>query len=91
MVDGKCYRYMVNCKAKSLDPNDHPQILVTIQEDEHHPGRCLRFRWPGGHSVLPRDIEQAIRDGRKLGWDPTVRGGAFDLDWDSGPALTWSP
>lgn len=88
--DGKNYRYLVRETGPSAPAEDDPckgyvprhrtHILVTVQEDVDQPGRVLQAKFPYRTEVGPFFVESVIKDGIQLGWNPSEKGGAFNLD-----------
>lgn len=88
-VDGKPFRYIVREDGPVVKDDDDPSmdykkpqrefLLVTLQEDVERPGRVCQVRLAGGTEVSPELIRQTIREATRGGWDPSSRGGPFQI------------
>ncbi len=78
---GKRYIYIV--KGTTIpDHADQKATTVVIQEDVEKPGRVLRGTFFYGVEITPAFVEDLVREGRSIGWNPSDRGAAFDLPPD---------
>lgn len=80
-VEGKRYLFLVK-EGHIPDHKDQRSSTVVIQEFEEKPGRVLRARFFYGVEITPALVKGLVAEGRKLGWNPADRGGAFDLPAD---------
>lgn len=80
-VDNKSYIYLVK-QINLPDHKDQKASRLVIQEDVQNPGRVLRASFFYGVQITPTLVKDLIQEGIKLGWNPSDRGGAFDLPED---------
>lgn len=83
-VDGRAFRWLMRPGCHCYEDCDKTHgATVTFQADEERPGRVcqtfLTWSYPDG-SVTPEIIRQVIRKALKVGWNPSERGNAFQLE-----------
>ncbi len=77
-VNDKSYLFLVK-QGHIPDHDDQKASTVVVQEDTEKPGRVLRAWFFYGIEITPALVRDLILEGQKLGWNPSERGGAFDL------------